>query len=279
MADTPEVNTEFDDAFNSPSDAPPEDPPGQDEPEAAPSTEGVVTSEKPEEAPEAPKRNLGRLSTDELLAMVASGDPDAPRAIELRLRRNENQPKRQNRELEELERKGAAVKNGIKGLHDDFPEIAARLAPINDFVEATTAPLREAERQLANDESMAKIERSFPGFVPVARSSEFMNWLQNQQQDVKHDFQHGGNDGAINVLDAFDTHVRAQGKPSPFAPLAASAPAYAAPDKAAKAAQIVERRAQTLRNSASVPTGARNASAMLTEQSEYDAGFAGKLKI
>lgn len=230
--------------------------------EAAPSTEGVVTSgadEAQKESPkaEAPKRNLGRLSTDELLAMVAAGDPDAPRAIELRLRRHENQPKRTNKALADLEQRGAAAKQGIDKLTQDYPDIAAGLAPMKDFVDATTAPLREAERQLANDESMARIEQSFPGFVPVARGSEFMGWLKDQPDDVKHDFQHGGNDGAINVLDAFDTHVRSQGKPSPFAPPEPAAPAPAAPDKAAKAAQIVERRAQALKSSAAVPSGSR----------------------
>lgn len=238
-------------------------PPQQTEQEAAPSTEGVVTSEAPKtEQPkteEAPKRNLGRLSTDELLAMVASGDPDAPRAIELRLRRNENQPKRQNKELADLEQRGAAAKQGIDRLAEDYPDIAAGLAPMKDFVDATTAPLREAERQFEAAQAEAKIEKVFPGFVSVARSPELMEWLRTQPDDVKHDFQRGGVDGAINVLDAFDTHVKAQGKPSPFAPPeSAPAPAPAAPDKAARAAQIVERRQQILKNSAAIPSGARS---------------------
>jgi len=231
-------------------------PPHQEEPKAAPSTEGVVTSGAPE-TEAVPRRNLGRLSTDELLAMVSAGDPDAPRAIELRLRRNEHQPKRQNKALQDLEQRGAAVKQGIEQLKQDYPDIAAGLAPMNDFVDATTAPLREAERQLEATQAEAKIEKVFPGFVSVARSPELMEWLREQPDDVKHDFQTGGVDGAINVLDAFDTHVQSQGKPSPFAPLEATAPAVAAPDKAARAAQIVERRAQALKSSAAVPSGSR----------------------
>ena len=243
-------------------------PPPQDEPEAAPSPEGVVTSEAPE-TEDAPRRNLGRLSTDELLAMVSAGDPDAPRAIELRLRRNEHQPKRQNKALEALEQRGAAVKQGIRSLAQDYPDIAANLAPMNDFVDATTAPLREAERQLEATQAEAKIEKVFPNFVSVARSPELMSWLQQQPQDVKHDFQHGGVDGAINVLDAFDTHVQSQGKPSPFAPLEATAPAYAGPDKAARAAQIVERRAQALKSSAAVPSGSRAVNLDIDSDSSY----------
>ena len=88
---------------------------------AAPSTEGVVTSGA--EKTEAPKRNLGRLSTDELLELVRNGDPDAPRAIELRLRRNDNntQPKRNSKTRDDIERYGAAVKAGISKLERDFP--------------------------------------------------------------------------------------------------------------------------------------------------------------
>ena len=252
---------------------------------AAPSTEGVVTSgaEKTEApvvetvAAEAPKRNLGRLSTDELLELVRNGDPDAPRAIELRLRRNDNntQPKRNSKALDDIERNGAAVKAGISKLEQDFPEIAAGLAPVTAFVDSVAAPLREVDRAAALEESRARVEQTFPGFVQVVSKEEFPRWLKEQPEDVRRDFASGGIDGAINVLDAYDTHIQSQGKPSPFAPQPAanSAPEPSAPDKAAKAAQIILRRQQALKTAASVPTGARNASSIPAARDDFDAGY------
>ena len=247
-------------------DQPTADPPPKQETEqtAAPSTEGVVTTgaektepEKPAEAETQKRRALNELKNDEILAMLKSGDPDAQRAVELRLKRLERTQRPPSKALAQMEEKGRAVSAGLDRIATDYPDIAAGLAPMKEFVETVQVPLREAEQQAAIQEAQAHIEKMFPNFVQVVSNEQFPAWLKTQSQDVQRAFAGGGTDGAFVVLDAYDTYVINQGKPSPFAPQPSSAPAPAAPDLQAKAAQIIERRQQALKSSAAVPTGSR----------------------
>ena len=257
-------------------DKPPEDDPATTEPAAAPSTEGVVTSEADEPTPDenkpAPRVNLGGLSTDEILALVPEGD--ARRAVELRLRRMEKQAPRSNKALADIETAGANVRASIKQLENDYPDIAAGLAPMTDFVDKVAVPLRQAEQQAALSQAQATVEKTFPGFMQVVGNEEFPKWLQTQSSDVQRDFSGGGTEGAFNVLSAYESHVTNLGRPTPFAPSPLPAPAAPAADLQSKAAQILEKRNRLLANNAAVPSGGRGAASLNTaSRDDFDAGF------
>lgn len=248
--------------------------PKTEQTEPAPSNEGVVVSEsakttEPETKTEAKppeQKRLGGLSTDELLQRVkeSPNDPDTLRALEIRLKRLDSQatPRRErNKSAQTAAVAANEVQAALKGLNDDFPEIASRLAPVGKFAEAIARPMIEAEEreQVQADETV--VESAFPGFNKLrAPGGPLDSWLKSQPYSVREQATQGGVAGAMLVLEQYEQHVIAEGKPSPFAPPVPVPPAPAAPpafDVNQKAAQIKADREKRLQAASAVPSGAR----------------------
>lgn len=256
-------------------------PPEPKDTEAAPSTEGVVTSEAQEttstepantpatpiEQPKAAHVNLGGLSTPELLQRVkdAPNDPDTMRALEIRLKRLDSQagPRRErNKSAQTAATAANEVRAALTGLRDDYPELAERLAPIGKLAEAVTKPMLEAEERADVQADEAVIEDAFPGFNKLrAPGSPLAQWLQSQPRSVQEQATMGGVSGGMLVLEQYEQHELANGRPSPFAPPAPATQPSVTPtptfDPAAKAAQIKAEREKRLTAASTVPNGAR----------------------
>jgi len=301
----PEIKNPEDD-FDSGFAAPPApEPPPDDQAqntEAAPSTEGVVTSGDQESsgnvagqeaaapvaapAPEQKPVNLGGLSTNELLQRIKESptDPDTLRALEIRLKRLDSQARPQ-RERSQNARQAAAVADEVRtaviGLKDDYPELANRLAPFSKLAEVATKPIIEADAHEQNKADEAVIEDAFPGFNKLrSPDSPLAAWLKTQPASVQEQATQGGVAGGMAVLEQFERYEIANGRPSPFAPPAPATPpaAAAAPafDPAAEAARIKAERERRLNSAAAIPNAAR--ASIKPPEGDFDAGFAGRLR-
>lgn len=260
--------------------------------EAAPSTEGVVTSGAQEssgnvakqDAPEQKPVNLGGLSTNELLQRVKESptDPDTLRALEIRLKRLDSQARPQRERSQKAQRAAAAadeVRTAVSGLKDDYPELANRLAPFSKLAEVVTQPIIEADAEEQNKADEAIIEDAFPGFNKLrSPDSPLAAWLKTQPASVQEQATRGGVAGGMAVLEQFERYEIANGRPSPFAPPApATPPAPVAPafDPAAEAARIKAERDKRLQSAAAVPNSSRVPARNTQETSAAAAWLAG----
>ena len=238
------------------------------EPEAAPSTEGVVTSETPEPEAPKPKINLGGLSTKDLIAFTLDPDvdpADKERALRLRSARIEKSPQaadRQNR-IEQLQKEHAIIDAADNRRRQDYPEIQEIEQPRSDLERAKITREIQAEKQRIADEEFksayAYLDDKYPDFVGVRDSPGFREWFAAQPQSVQQDTNRGGVVGAERTLAAYENHVLNQGTRSPFMS-SQEPPAPSAADAVrAETARLIERRATALKNSAVIPSGARSA--------------------
>ncbi|TXH15303.1 MAG: hypothetical protein E6R03_07415 [Hyphomicrobiaceae bacterium] len=249
---------------------PPPDNGAEQTEQPAPSSEGVVVSGVDEPKPtepakqEEPKKEeqqkpLGGLSTDELLERLKSqpSDPDTYRALEIRLKRLDSQakPRRErNQNAQAAMQAATEVQAAIKGLNDDYPELATRLAPVGKLAEVVTKPIVEAEDAAQREADEALVESAFPGFNALrVPNGPLAQWLKAQPQSVQEQASLGGVAGAMEVLEKYEQHVIATGKPSPFAPQQKSAPAPAAPDPKELADRIRADREKRLKAATAIP--------------------------
>ena len=265
--------------------------PHQEQTEPAPSTEGVVTSEAVETTKPAEKadkteptdtpraRNLGGLSTSELIALVANPDVSAEektRAVEIRLKREENSRAGRERvksRAEPFREASRKIEENFKGLEADFPEIASRMKPVTELAQTLANQASEQDAIAEREHAQARIADTFPGFLDVVRSKEFPQWLGNQSDDVKRAFQQGGVDGAYDVLARYEDHVVSTHGSSPFVPQSQAAPAPAAPSLEEKAAQIRERRQKLLQQAPVTPSRARGETNVMPALDDFDSSF------
>lgn len=244
--------------------SPPPDPKPQDTP-PAPSNEGVVVSgdkkpdtpseAKPDEKPAVEQKRLGGLSTDELMERVRNDptNPDTIRALEIRLKRLDSQakPRRErNQNAQAAAQAATEVQAAIKGLGDDYPELATRLAPVSKLAEVVTRPIVDAENRAQAESDEALVESAFPGFNKVRGSGGPLDqWLKTQPHDVQDQARNGGVAGAMAVLEAYEQYEIASGRQSPFAPQQQAPAPKPAPqdDPVAQAARIKAEREQRLK--------------------------------
>lgn len=252
-------------------------PPEPKDTEPAPSTEGVVTSgpqettpaePAPAEQPKAAHVNLGGLSTPELLQRVkdAPNDPDTMRALEIRLKRLDSQA-RPTRERSKAVQAAATAAKKVREATDkartDYPELAETFfEPFSEFADTIAQPMIEAEERAGVQSDEAVIEDAFPGFNKLrAPGSPLAQWLQSQPRSVQEQATMGGVSGGMLVLEQYEQHELANGRPSPFAPPAPATQPSVTPtptfDPAAKAAQIKAEREKRLTAASTVPNGAR----------------------
>lgn len=252
------------------------------EQDAAPSTEGVVTSEadepaeQPEEKPasteDAPAEakaeqkpvNLGALSTKELLQRVRDNptDPATLRAMDIRIARLEasDRPRRQrSKEAMAAEEAIAGTKAALTKMRPDYPEFAEHLETFSKAIEVTASTVIAADDREQLEADLAAVDAAFPGYRKLREegSPQLAQWIARQPPEIQQLAQKVDVPSAMKLLERFELDEYAAGRSSPFAPPAPSAPVQPAFDVAAEAARIKADREARIKAAAAVPSTAR----------------------
>jgi len=288
--DTKNPEDDFDSGFA----APPDDQ--AENTEAAPSTEGVVTSEAdkaagsvagqeqpPVEATEQKPVNLGALSTKELLQRVRDNptDPATLRAMDIRIARLEasDRPRRQrSKEAVAAEEAIAGTKAALTKMRPDYPEFAEHLETFSKAIEVTASTVIAADDREQLEADLTAVDAAFPGYRKLREEGcpQLAQWIARQPPEIQQLAQKVDVPSAMQLLERFELDEYAAGRPSPFAPPAPSAPVQPAFDVAAEAARIKADREKRLSSAAAVPNAAR--ASIKPPDDDFDAGFAGRLR-
>ena len=173
------------------------------------------------------------------------------------------------------------------GFEQAYPDVAKAIdkrmadmgTKIDEAVESTLAPVKEAsaktaadEEKTANEVRVGEVAKAFPTWTDEVKKPEFSTWLDEQPQGVSNLSLSDDTRDASTLMSLYDSHLVAAGQPSIKADPTESG--VTVPAASAAPTQLAARRAQQLKDGESVVSKKAGVNTDGPELDEFEAAFA-----